>query len=76
MFELAVQTSEDMRQSMGCKEAALIPALCGCLTCSKVRAIADPVLGTCTSCGGEHTTAASAEVPRVPVEGSQQLRVA
>ncbi len=76
MFEQAMQTSEAMRQSLGCKEAALIPALCGCLTCGTVHAIGAPVLGTCISCGGEHTTAASAEVLRVWVDDSEQLRVA
>jgi hypothetical protein len=76
MFEQATQVSEAIRQSMGCKEAALIPALCGCVTCGAVQTIAAPVLGTCISCDRDLTTAVSSEVYRVTVDRRQQLLVA
>ncbi len=76
MFEQAMQASEAIRQSLGCKEAALIPALCRCVTCGTVRTIAAPVIDSCISCGGEYVAMASAEVLRAPVEDPQQLLVA
>ena len=59
MFEQAVQVSEAMQEAA--HEAALIPALSGCLACGTAQMIAAPVLGVCADCGDELTVLGSTE---------------
>jgi hypothetical protein len=68
MFDQAVAASQAMHQSIGCQEAALIPALCGCVTCGSVQMITSPVLGTCEPCGLALTlvSAEAAILPPLP----------
>jgi hypothetical protein len=53
MFDQAVEASEAVRESTGLTSGALIPALCGCLSCGTVQMIAAPVLGVCSECGAD-----------------------
>jgi hypothetical protein len=55
MFDQAVEASEAMRESAGRTSGALIPALCGCISCGTVQMIAAPTLGICGDCGADLT---------------------
>lgn len=55
MFDQAVKASEAVRESAGLSSGALIPALCGCVTCGTVQMIAAPAPGVCDDCGAALT---------------------
>lgn len=55
MFDQAVEAGEAMRESAGITSGALIPALCGCVSCGTVQMIAAPALGVCSDCGADLT---------------------